>query len=82
MLKKNATFEKFKDMADKPFLTKAEYESLIEEGKIEFRSMLSKAHEVSVQKCKRVMLSCCNDKVFKISATESRPLGHWRNAQG
>ena len=82
MLKKNATFETFQEMVDKPCLAKTEYENLIENGNISFRSMLSKAHEVSVQNCKRVMLSCCNDKVFKISATESRPLGHWRNTQG
>ena len=48
---------------------------------VEFRSMVSKDHEVRVKPITRKMLSCCNDKVYTVSAMESRPLGHYKNAQ-
>ena len=68
VLKKNTTFDHYKRMANEPY-----------ESTVTFRSMMSNDHEVRVKNVQRKMLSCCNDKIFRVSATESRPLGHWRN---
>ena len=70
VLKKNALFEHFKTMANAPFTST-----------VAFRGMSSKNHQVNVTEQRRKMLGCLNDKVFAVSRTESRPLGHFRNFQ-
>ena len=68
VLKKNALFEHFKTMANAPFTST-----------VTFRGMRSNNHQVSVTEQRRKMLSSTNDKVFAVSRTQSRPLGHFRN---
>ena len=68
VLKRNAQFEDYKAMVLEPY-----------RSTVSFRGMGSKAHQVDVTTRRRKMLSCLNDKVFAVSATESRPLGHFRN---
>ena len=68
VLKKNAMFQHYKTMASAPFTST-----------VTFRGMRSKEQQVSVTEQRRKLLSCTNDKVYAVSRSESRPLGHWRN---
>ena len=68
VLKKNAVFEHYKTMVSAPYVST-----------VTFRGMGSKNHQVNVTEQRRKMLSCLNDKVFAVSSTLSRPLGHFRN---
>ena len=69
-LAKHALFKHYKAMPEAPY-----------ESTVTFRSMESRKHQVSVTERTWKMLSSVNDKVYVISKTESRPLGHWRNHQ-
>ena len=69
VLLRNTTFEQYTRMAEAPYSSTAT-----------FRCMRSTNHEVHVRELQRKMLSCVNDKVYVVSANESRPLGHWRNS--
>ena len=44
-----------------------------------FRKFQSKDHVVKHCEVTKVALTCENDKVYQVSPTCSRPLGHWRN---
>jgi len=45
-----------------------------------FRALRSKNHTVEVLQLEKRVLTGFNDKVFQFAATESRPIGHWRNS--
>jgi hypothetical protein len=46
-----------------------------------FSALRSRNHVVERLQVSKRMLTAYNDKVFQLSAQESRPLGHWRNRQ-
>jgi hypothetical protein len=50
-----------------------------QESTATFRKFQSKDHVVKHCEVTKVALTCENDKVYHISPTCSRPLGHWRN---
>jgi hypothetical protein len=47
---------------------------------IHFQRIASKRHKTHIMECSKKGLSCYNDKVFQLSALESRPLGHYLNS--
>jgi hypothetical protein len=62
-----------------------DYRDVLESGaetKTSFYLMRCRAHQIFVERVDKKALSSLNDKVWQISATESRPHGHWRNACG
>ena len=45
----------------------------------EFMRIGNHKHKLEHLACRKQGLSSYNDKVFRVSPNESRPLGHWRN---
>ena len=46
---------------------------------VPFGTLQPQSHVLQVRRTQRLVLGSLNDKVFQISPTESRPLGHWRS---
>jgi hypothetical protein len=70
VLKKEATHESYRSM----LLTPGPCEAT-------FRTFRSFSHSIVQLEVKKRMLTAFNDKVFQLSALDSRPLGHWKNQQ-
>jgi hypothetical protein len=70
VLKQQAAHEDFKRMIFEPFDSKAT-----------FRTFRSENHELQQRALTKRMLTAFNDKVYQLSPSESRPLGHHRNPE-
>ena len=52
------------------------------ESKATFRAFRSKHHTLEQVEITKKLLTGFSDKVFYVSPSETRPLGHWRNTLG
>ena len=46
---------------------------------VAFQRIASKRHNTHVVECQKSGINCYNDKVYQLSPTENRPLGHRGN---
>jgi hypothetical protein len=70
VLKKEAAHESYRNILLSPGPSEAT-----------FRTFRSFSHSIVQLEVKKRLLTAFNDKVFQLSALDSRPLGHWRNRQ-
>ncbi len=67
-LEANASHQTYKDMIFKPSV-----------NRVTFRTLRSNKHVVEQLQINRKMLTAYNDKVYAVTPTYSRPIGHFRN---
>jgi hypothetical protein len=70
VLKKQATHASYRQILFEPGPSEAT-----------FRAFRSLKHSIVQLETSKRMLTAFNDKVYQLGATDSRPLGHWKNGQ-